>query len=263
MLEQIKTYIYLDGTRVMIFTGIVAVLALLVLYRLLYRVEGERLSNRRAAFAGGIFAALLVLPLPILLLFRPGVSASEAVGEMRYRDECVVCHGLQGNRLPGVSLGSQEYLQRLGDAGMEKVISEGKGVMPAWGRDHEGPLSDQDIRMIIAYLKANARTGEPSAAGAGTPATSPAAGGTPSADAGRQIFSSNCVPCHGANGSRIPAANLSSKSFLDGVDNASLIAIITTGKGSMPGFGASSGGTLSDSDVQSVAEFLRTLAQAP
>lgn len=262
MIEQIKTYIYLDGTRVMIFTGIVAVLALLVLYRLLYRVEGERLSTGRAAVAGGLFAALLVLPLPILLLFRPGVSASEAVGEMRYRAECVVCHGLQGNRLPGVSLGSQEYLQRLGDAGMEKVIREGKGVMPAWGRDHEGPLSDQDIHMIIAYLKANARTGEPAATGSVTPAAA-AAGGTPSADAGKQIFSNNCVPCHGANGSRIPAANLSSRAFLDGLDNASLVAIVTTGKASMPGFGTSSGGTLSDTDVQSVVEFLRTLAQAP
>ncbi len=262
MMEQIKTYIYLDGTRVMIFTGIVAVLALLVLYRLLYHVEGERLSNRRAVFAGGLFAALLVLPLPILLLFRPGVSANEAVGEMLYRDQCVVCHGLQGNRLPGVSLGSQDYLQHLGDAGMEKVIREGKGVMPAWGRDHEGPLSDQDIHMIIAYLKANARAGEATAGGA-TPGASPAAGGTPSADAGRQIFTNNCVPCHGANGSRIPVANLSSKAFLDALDNASLVAIVSTGKGSMPAFGASSGGTLSDTDVQSVVEFLRTLAQAP
>ncbi len=263
LIKQIRTTIYLDRTTVIVFIGVASVLALLVLYRLLYGRPGEQLSRPRAAGAGVLLAGLLVLPLPIMLMFRPGVSAREAVGGILYRDECAVCHGDQGNRLPDVSLGSQEFLQRLGDAGMQKVISEGKGVMPAWGKSREGPLSDDDIQMVIDFLKSNARGGEDTA-GAGTTVTaSPSPSGPPSADNGKQLFANNCAACHGANGTRIPAAQLTSKAFMDARDDASLTSTITNGRASMPGFGAAKGGTLSDGDVASIIAFLRTLAQEP
>lgn len=261
LIEEAKTTIYLERLTVIVIIGAVSLLALLVLYRLLYGTGRDSLSRPRAAGAALLLAVLLVLPLPIMLLFRPGVSAREAVGEILYRDECAVCHGGQGNRLPGVPLGSAEFLQQLGDAGMEKVIKEGKGVMPAWGRDHEGPFSEEQIHMVIDYLKSAAEINGPVAATAATP--SPAPSGPVSADAGKALFANNCVACHGANGGRIPAAKLSSKSFLDALDDTALAGVVRDGKASMPAFGLTKGGTLSEGDIQSVVAFLRALAHEP
>lgn len=262
LIENIKTRIYLGGADVIIFIGVVSVMALLVLYRIIYAGTGERLNTPRAVGAAALLGALLVLPLPIMLLFRPGVSAREAVGGIIYRNECAVCHGEQGNRLPGVSLGSQDYLQQLGDAGIKRAIEEGKGLMPAWGRSHEGPLSDEQIDMVINFLKSEARAGEvPATPKAATASASPS--GSPSADAGRQLFASNCATCHGANGGRIPAVKLTSKAFVDARDDAALAAVISNGKGGMPAFSVAKEGSLTDVDIQSLVAFLRTLPTEP
>jgi cytochrome c oxidase cbb3-type subunit 3 len=261
LFDEIRTTIYLEGVSVIIFIGVMSVLMLLALYRLLYAGANERLGGVRLTSAGVILAVLLVLPLPILFMFRPGVSPTQAVGEIIYQDECAVCHGDGGNRLPDIALGSEEYLMTLGDAALERAIREGVGVMPAWGRAHEGPLSDEEIRLIVDYLKSNARTGEQLVTPGELPGAPPEPAGTPSAEAGAQLFANNCTACHGDKGSRIPAADLSSKAFLDARDDADLAKVIGQGKGGMPGFSVEREGPLTSTDIQSIVAFLRTLGQ--
>jgi mono/diheme cytochrome c family protein len=150
---------------------------------------------------------------------------------------------------------------RLGDAALEQAIKEGKGVMPAWGRDREGPFSDDEVHLVIDYLKASARSGEEGTVPEEAAALSSPVAGSPSPEVGRRLFANNCATCHGQNGSRIPAADLSSKAFIDALDDETLATTIADGKGGMPGFSVAKEGPLTESDIRSIVAFLRTLGQ--
>lgn len=78
---------------------------------------------------------------------------------------------------------------------------------------------------------------------------------------GANVFKSNCVLCHGANGSSntptgkaLGAKDLRSKE-IQGKSDADLADVVTKGNGKMPAFGAKlSGGT-----IQSVVGYIRQL----
>lgn len=167
-------------------------------------------------------------------------------GKQLFQSDCAVCHGEQGDRIPVAPLNSKEFLESRGDATLMTAVSEGKGVMPAWGRARGGPFTDDQVRAVIAYL--STATGR----------TSPSLLAGP----GRVVFQQQCVACHGEKGDRIPVAPLTAKAFIDSRTDAELADAVANGKGVMPGFKAGAQPKLNDDQVRSVVAYLRFNAEA-
>ncbi|MBI4312875.1 MAG: c-type cytochrome [Chloroflexi bacterium] len=175
------------------------------------------------------------------------VSASAVVkrGQSLYKQECLSCHGATGERLPVVPLNSKEFLDTRGDATLMAVVSDGKGVMPAFGKPRGGPFSDQDTLAVVAYL--NNKAGRPSY--------------ILQAGAGKVVYQQTCARCHGPNGDRIPIAPLNAKGFLDEKTDQTLGLVIRSGKGVMPPQSKEGGGTLDGPDIEAVVGYLRNSVQ--
>jgi len=65
-----------------------------------------------------------------------------------YRSTCALCHGLDGSKVTGVSLGSGQFLHASSDEDLARIIREGISdtAMPA------NRFSDEEVANIIAYL---------------------------------------------------------------------------------------------------------------
>ena len=73
------------------------------------------------------------------------------------------------------------------------------------------------------------------------------------------LYAQNCSGCHGADGSHGPATDLANPEYQALVDDATLRSVISDGvKGSlMPGFGTSSGGTLTPQQIEVLVTGMR------
>jgi cytochrome c oxidase cbb3-type subunit 3/ubiquinol-cytochrome c reductase cytochrome c subunit len=80
-----------------------------------------------------------------------------------------------------------------------------------------------------------------------------------------QLYGENCAGCHGANGQNGAAASLGNPKYQALVDDASLRTVITHGeKGTlMPAFGISSGGSLTDAQINVLIQGMRQRWKKP
>ena len=113
-------------------------------------------------------------------------------GREIYKAQCVTCHGEQGEGGVGRALNNKTMLKNTVDEVLFSVIRSGvpSTQMPAWSVDFGGPLTDEDARDVVAFI----RNWEPTA-----PEIAPVVF-EPSADRGAVLFSGTCAVCHGDNG---------------------------------------------------------------
>ncbi len=109
-----------------------------------------------------------------------------------YSQQCVACHGAQGEGGVGPALNNRQVLKGTLDSVFFAVIRSGvPGTqMPAWSVEFGGPLTDEEVRDVVALL----RSWEP---------TAPeivAAQFVPDAGRGALLFASTCAVCHGESG---------------------------------------------------------------
>lgn len=127
---------------------------------------------------------------------------AESAGRTLYAENCAVCHGEEGEGVDGPPLDDRRFLNETADETIFSLIGSGVpgSEMPAWSQAHGGPFTDQEVRQIVAFIRA----WEPEApdrqalAMLGDPVN------------GLVIFNSTCVVCHGENGQgteRAPALN--------------------------------------------------------
>ncbi len=162
-------------------------------------------------------AVAFVLTLAILASFElyilreperiAGVEASDTsiavnAGQALFKTDCTLCHGDNGEGDVGPALNDKTFLNTTSDDTIFSVISSGvPGTqMPAWNQSHGGPLTDQDITQLVAYIRA------------WQPTATDIRSAPPKGDSGRgrTIFNSVCVTCHGNNGAgtdKAPALN--------------------------------------------------------
>src|SRR5579859_3791862 len=162
------------------------------------------------AVAFGLTLAILAA-FQLYLLREPGriagVLAADkntavAAGAALFDKNCSPCHGSQGEGDIGPALNDKLFLSSTADDTIFSVISSGvpDTQMPAWNQSHGGPLTDQDVNNLVAFI----RSWEPNAPNR----RSAALVGNPAR--GAKIFSSVCFICHGQNGagtSTAPALN--------------------------------------------------------
>jgi mono/diheme cytochrome c family protein len=185
----------------------------------------------------------------------------ERGGEL-YVANCSVCHGVDGTGRIGANLENFPAI----DVGvvLEATIAEGiEGtVMPAWGRVNGGPLSNQDIADISAYIQGAFAGSGPIAAAPIFIAPEidqlPDIDGDPSA--GAVVFQANCVACHGDQGQGRFGLALA-KSWSGNQPDVYIRSVVGDGiQGTtMPAWAQINGGPLSDDDIANVAAFVLSL----
>jgi mono/diheme cytochrome c family protein len=164
--------------------------------------------------------------------------ASVPEGAQTFENNCSGCHA---NRIP--SAGDVETARQ--------IIAEGGGheTMPVWGE----VLTPEQLDALVTFTLA-------------------AAEGT-SVEIGQEIYTQNCVPCHGEFGEGGPNPSragdiifpISTEEYLKTRDDFTVRSIIAQGQPNfgMSPFGSSFGGPLQDEEIDAVVAFIRSWEANP
>jgi mono/diheme cytochrome c family protein len=220
---------------------------------------------------GKVHAAWLVVAMSAFWLVPAGAAlAQEAPGDPVHGGElfvenCAVCHGVNGQGRIGASLESFPGIDPRSE--IEATVAAGipGSVMPAWSRAKGGPLTDQDIRDIAAYVLAAFGGTQPIAplptyVPPAIPAL-PHVAGDPSA--GAVVYHENCTMCHGDRGQGrfgLPLAKAwpvtDPPTYIQQVVRQGISGTV------MPAWASVNGGPLTDKQIADVAAFVLTLTPA-
>jgi cbb3-type cytochrome c oxidase subunit III len=215
------------------------------------------------------YALALILTLAILVTFQVYIwrepdriavveshdkAVSVSAGQALFKKNCTLCHGDNGEGTEGrPALNDKSFLASANDETIFSVVSSGipNTGMPAWNQAHGGPMTDEDVRQVVAFLRA----WEPAAPDRkAIPLV-----GNPSR--GKTLFSNVCAACHGSEGAgtaRAPMLNDPAK--LTQFDDAWYQNTITKGR---PAQGMPTWGTvLSPVQIADVIAYIDTWRQA-
>lgn len=169
-----------------------------------------------------LLALALLAPAPGLA--DPPAGDRAAHGAALYEKYCALCHGptAQGYAADNApSLVTPQWLSGADDAFIVNSIALGRPdtAMGAFAKLAGGPLSDQDIDDIVAFLRSH-----------GPAYAAPAKPPTGSARAGAAIYSTECVKCHGDRSKRGEAPYLANQTFLGLASDTFLYDSIARGR---------------------------------
>jgi cbb3-type cytochrome c oxidase subunit III len=185
---------------------------------------------------------------------RDSVVAVSA-GQALFKRNCTLCHGDNGEGTQGrPSLNDKSFLAVAGDTTIFSVISSGvpNTEMPAWNQSQGGPLTDEDVHNLVAFIRAWETTAPDRKA-------TPLAG---NASRGRTLFASVCAVCHGDDGKgKDPVPAMNDPAQLSQFDDAWYKDAITKGRPAkgMPTWGS----VLSPQQIADVLAYIDTWRQSP
>lgn len=134
--------------------------------------------------------SIFVLAAGQLLAQHTYTPADLQEGGRLFRVNCVLCHGPEGDQVPGIDLGHGRFRQTYSDNALVTIIQ--KGIPGTSMPPHN--LQDFQAEIIIAYLRFIATSGR-------------TVSGNGDAARGRTVFEGKggCTQCHrvGMNGSRV------------------------------------------------------------
>lgn len=186
-----------NNTLLKITVGIVVAFGIALAMTYVGYGELNRLSEREANFAG----------------------RSVENGAKLFETNCIGCHGVQGQGIPGVGpvLNSEAFfttrLEEVGYAGtlesyIELTVAAGRpvgsgqyaAVMPTWGEEYGGPMRPDQVRDVADFIL----NWEATAAAGGEAAPTEEVVVDPNADPveiGKAVYAANgCAGCHGEPG---------------------------------------------------------------
>jgi mono/diheme cytochrome c family protein len=122
-------------------------------------------STRRWQTAGSCVLFLLVLAFPLYRVVDGSRRAAAldsqdraliTQGQQLWSNNCMACHGVTGQGISAPALNSQQFLTGVNDDQIHGIVAGGipGTAMPAWLNDYGGPLTDQQISGLVAYLRA-------------------------------------------------------------------------------------------------------------
>lgn len=187
------------------------------------------------------------------------------LGAELYMENCLACHGDQGEGRIGATL-SKNWPSIRPDLTIKNVIVNGVAgsPMPAWGQDKGGPLTIEQVDALVAYIL-TWETGEPyQYIPASTPTQRPALSPVPNVvgmpNQGAVLYDENCAMCHGRNGEGRVGVRLA-KDWPSIRPDLNVKNVITNGvTGSpMPAWSKENGGPLSEQDINDLTAFILAL----
>jgi mono/diheme cytochrome c family protein len=113
---------------------------------------------------GVLVLAILVAAFPIYRTVdqhrRSAALASQeralvTSGAHLWQLNCAACHGAHGQGVSAPALNSKEFLGSVTDVQIQRIMSVGISgtAMPAWSDEFSGPLTEQQIASVVAYLR--------------------------------------------------------------------------------------------------------------
>jgi mono/diheme cytochrome c family protein len=86
---------------------------------------------------------------------EPLVDVTPEVGRELFGKNCAMCHGEDGQRMPGIKLLSPDWSGGMSGKSLNSRITNGAptGGMPAFSKTRGGPLSVTQVAAIVAYIK--------------------------------------------------------------------------------------------------------------
>ena len=148
-----------------------------------------------------------------------------------YGRNCAGCHGAEGKLGPAPPLNDPLFLSIVKDVELWDVISHGRQghLMPAFARDEGGPLTEEQVEVLIRGIRARwarplkKRKQPPPPYSAGDTHGDPAAG--------LKLFDQACAACHGTKGKGGEQAGpLNNPAFLSLLSDQALRRIVITGR---------------------------------
>lgn len=210
---------------------------------------------------------LSVVSLSLVLLLWLGFSVLAQEGDVEngkalFGEYCAVCHGYDGQGRVGASL--EGWFSSIDpEAFVRATVSDGAGAtMPAFARSNGGPLTEQEIDDIAAYILSWQERVEPAPTPTRVPVTPipKVAGVSGDPTLGAQVFAQECQLCHGEKGQGGVGAALSS-ALASAQPAAFIRQVVHEGvDGSpMPAFQ----GVLSEDDVENTVAFILSWERQP
>jgi mono/diheme cytochrome c family protein/uncharacterized cupredoxin-like copper-binding protein len=151
--------------------------------------------------AGLVFMFVLLVAFPLYRLREPSLrsdaktqqaSEYQRIGDSLFNQSCASCHGKAATGGSAPTLNSKQFFSATTDAQAALIITGGVpgSDMSAWSQDFGGPLTAEQIRQLVTYLRSleakapdvpDWRKGTKAASSAGGETTVPAdaGGGTP------------------------------------------------------------------------------------
>jgi len=116
-------------------------------------------------------------------------------GRALFAENCVACHGENGEGLSGPALNDVTLLEKASDGVLFASIQTGRPntAMPAWGQAYGGALTDEDVHAVVSFI----RSYEENALEAEAVQTSEEEPGLYGAEIAAQAFiKGGCGACH-------------------------------------------------------------------
>ena len=190
-------------------------------------------------------------------------DAATLRGAALYAEFCGACHGAEGDAIADaaafVSISNYEVDFARGriEQGYDSTADDGI-VMIGYGEDYNGPLSDQQVDDILAYM-ASWSDEEISTPHLPEPNLEPGdstVGGRGDAAHGAEIYATTCLGCHGRN---TQGRNLPNFPAFTIDENTRRIVERGTGHNGVPAFSVALGGYLTTEDLDDLDAFLQSL----
>jgi mono/diheme cytochrome c family protein len=180
-----------------------------------------------------------------------------------YGDNCAGCHGEDGKLGAARPLNDPVYLAIVGAEQMRGIIASGvpDSLMPGFGLDAGGPLTDQQIVILVNGMVQRWSGGNPLQGVAQPPYAAPPG----NAARGAAIYAASCADCHGADGrGSSRGGSIVDGSYLGLVSDQALRTAVICGRTDlgMPDWRGASGGQ--PMNTQAIADVVAWLiAQRP
>jgi mono/diheme cytochrome c family protein len=191
-------------------------------------------------------------------------GSSLVTGQNLFESNCAACHGQHGEGGPNPShpssiippISTSEFLKTRDDTTLSAIISLGQPDlgMSSFGNANGGPLSDDDINNIVAYIRS--WEANPPVEGV-LPTEAPAQ--TLSLQ-GAGIYNELCAQCHGSDGAGGVGPSLSSPDFQ--AKNTDQDIIDTINKGHNSSAMIAWGKILTPGQITELVTFIRQLKSA-
>jgi mono/diheme cytochrome c family protein len=229
-------------------------------------------ANKQLLLPGLVAMIVLFVFIPI----KADISAQTQddqdqlqLGASIFAENCAVCHGEEGEGRIGASL-AKDWPAIRPDLTVGTIIEEGVPgtAMIAWSQKNGGPLSNEEINALVAYIL-NWQTGErisiptnpvPTKRPPITPI--PEVEGDP--NQGAVLYDENCAICHGLEGEGRIGASLT-KVWPGVRPDLSIKNTINTGVpgSAMPAWGQANGGPLTEEDIDDIVSFILSQPASP
>jgi len=119
-------------------------------------------------------------------------QAAEKAGQQLFTENCVACHGKNGEGGVGPAINERNLLEATVDEVLFSIIRTGVPgtLMPAWSQAFGGPFTDEQVSKIVIFIRA----WQPTAPIIGPQVEEP------DPIRGAAIYAGTCFICHGENG---------------------------------------------------------------